>query len=46
MCAVSTDYYQNFFKRVILLKAREKHGEGENTFGNIEVVYTVSLCSG
>lgn len=46
MCAVSTDYYQSFFKRVISLKARDKHGEGENTFGNIKVVYTISLSSG
>lgn len=45
MGAVNTDYYQSFFKRVILSEAREKHGEGENILGNIKVVYTVSLRS-
>lgn len=45
MDAVSTDYYQSFFKHVILSEARKKHGEGENILGNIKVIYTVSLHS-
>lgn len=46
MCALSTDYYQSFLKCVLLSKAREKHGEGENILGNIKVVHSVSLCGG
>lgn len=46
MRAISTDYYQIFLKCVILSKAREKHGEGENILWNITVVYTVLLHSG